>query len=336
MKWVIYIIICIIGVANLSAQDTLQETPSLMKAKLTLKGSADKKQYMVGDPIEYTFSLPKTNKTLNFTSDFQFSDTLQLVFSKIDTTDDKINYTYTFSSFVEGMIKLPEFQFYEADKTTPLYNIESPMVDIQMPAIDTTTIEVKPLKSIMKIPLTLKEIIPFSIGGIVLVGIVVAIIYFIRYIENRLNRQENKRPKTEIVVPEDEEALNNLSRLRQAHLLEMGQEKQHYIALSEILWQYLYRRFDVNAFEMTTSQIMKDMQQKEVDPNDNDKLNNIFSTSDLVKFAKYLPDTKTNLTILQDSEDFIKQYKHIIIEENTNVAKDNQNFSLDGREGADE
>ena len=333
MKWVIYITICIIGFANLSAQDTLQEAPLPIKAKQTLKGSADKKQYMVGDPIEYTFSLPKTNKTLNFTSDFQFSDTLQLVFNKVDTTEDKINYTYTFSSFVEGMIKLPEFQFYEANKTTPLYNIESPMVDIQMPAIDTTTIEVKPLKSIMKIPLTLKEIIPFSVGGIVLVGIVVAIIYFIRH--------KDKRPKIiqskpEIVVPEDEEALNNLSRLRQAHLLEMGQEKQHYIALSEILWQYLYRRFDVNAFEMTTSQIIKDMQQKEVDPNDNDKLNNIFSTSDLVKFAKYLPDTKTNLTILQDSEDFIKQYKHIIIEENTNVAKDNQNFSLDGKEVADE
>ncbi len=333
MKWVIYITICIIGFANLSAQDTLQEAPLPMKAKQTLKGSADKKQYMVGDPIEYTFSLPKTNKTLNFTSDFQFSDTLQLVFNKVDTTEDKINYTYTFSSFVEGMIKLPEFQFYEADKTTPLYNIESPMVDIQMPAIDTTTIEVKPLKSIMKIPLTLKEIIPFSVGGIVLVGIVVAIIYFIRHKDKR---PKIIQPKPEIVVPEDEEALNNLSRLRQAHLLEMGQEKQHYIALSEILWQYLYRRFDVNAFEMTTSQIMKDMQQKEVDPNDNDKLNNIFSTSDLVKFAKYLPDNKTNLTILQDSEDFIKQYKHIIIEENTNVAKDNQNFSLDGKEVADE
>ena len=232
MKWVIYITICIIGFANLSAQDTLQEAPLPIKAKQTLKGSADKKQYMVGDPIEYTFSLPKTNKTLNFTSDFQFSDTLQLVFNKVDTTEDKINYTYTFSSFVEGMIKLPEFQFYEANKTTPLYNIESPMVDIQMPAIDTTTIEVKPLKSIMKIPLTLKEIIPFSVGGIVLVGIVVAIIYFIRH--------KDKRPKIiqskpEIVVPEDEEALNNLSRLRQAHLLEMGQEKQHYIALSEIL-----------------------------------------------------------------------------------------------------
>lgn len=329
MKGIIYIIICIIGFANLSAQDTLQDVPLPIKAQQTFKGMADKKQYMVGDPIEYKFSLPKTNKTLNLTSDFQFSDTLQLVFNKVDTTEDKINYTYTFSSFVEGMVKLPEFQFYEANKITPLYNIESPMVDIQMPAIDTTTIEVKPLKTIMKIPLTLKEIIPFSIGGIVLVGIVVSIIYFIRH---KKKRPKNLQPKPEVVIPEDEEALNNLNRLKQARLLETGQEKQHYIALSEILWQYLYRRFDVNAFEMTTSQIMKNMQQKEATQSDKDKLNNIFSTSDMVKFAKYIPDTKTNLTILQDSEDFVKQYKHIIIEENTNVTKEDQNSSLERKE----
>ena len=210
MKKILYIIICIVCFTHLSAQN--------------IKGVADRKQYMIGDPIKYEFSVPLGNKTLNFSSDFQFSDTLQLISNTTDTADNKINFHYVFAGFTEGKIKLPEFQFYEAAKTTPLYNVESPWVDIAMPVIDTTTIEVKPLKGLMKIPYTLKEILPFSIGGLVLAGIIIAIIYFIRHKDRR---PKILQPKPEVIIPEDEEALGNLARLKQARLLETGQEKQH-------------------------------------------------------------------------------------------------------------
>ena len=289
-----------------------------------IKGVADKKEYMIGDPIEYSFSVPLNNKTLNFSSDFKFSDTLQLISNKADTVDNKINYHYVFAGFVEGRIKLPEFQFYQASLTTPLYNIVSPEVDIKMPTIDTTTIEVKPLKGLMKIPFTLKEVLPFSIGGLIFAGIIVAVIYFIRHKDRR---PKILQPKPEVIIPEDEEALSNLTRLKQARLLETGQEKQHYIALSEILWQYIYRRFDVNAFEMTTGQIMESLEDKDLSASNKNKLNNIFSTSDLAKFAKYIPDTRTNLNLLQDSEDFIKDTKRVIAENETENSSDKEEVS---------
>ncbi|MBR1774739.1 MAG: hypothetical protein IJ759_04350 [Bacteroidales bacterium] len=310
MKKVLYIIICVICFTHLSAQN--------------IKGVADKKEYMIGDPIEYSFSVPLNNKTLNFSSDFKFSDTLQLISNKADTVDNKINYHYVFAGFVEGRIKLPEFQFYQASLTTPLYNIVSPEVDIKMPAIDTTTIEVKPLKGLMKIPFTLKEVLPFSIGGLIFAGIIVAVIYFIRHKDRR---PKILQPKPEVIIPEDEEALSNLTRLKQARLLETGQEKQHYIALSEILWQYIYRRFDVNAFEMTTGQIMESLEDKDLSASNKNKLNNIFSTSDLAKFAKYIPDTRTNLNLLQDSEDFIKDTKRVIAENETENSSDKEEVS---------
>ena len=295
----ILIIICLLSVYPLFAQKNIQ-------------GSADKKSYMVGDVIQYSFSLPKSDKQLNLSSPFAFSDTIQLVTNTIDTSSDKITYHYTLVSFVEGIHKLPEFQFYSPADTIPMYNINSPTVEIIVPTIDTVNIEVKPLKGLMKIPLTLKEILPFSIGGVVLAGIIIAIIYFVR---NKDRRPKILQPKPEVIIPEDEEALSNLNRLKQARLLETGQEKQHYIALSEILWQYIYRRFNVNAFEMTTNQIMENLENKDVTYEDKNKLNNIFSTSDLVKFAKYIPDTRTNLSLLDDSEDFIKNYKHIVREQ---------------------
>ncbi|MBO6117496.1 MAG: hypothetical protein J6P44_03025 [Bacteroidales bacterium] len=329
--------VCSIGVFILLLQynagyaqndyDTTDNKSNIQYSKSNIiKGAADKKQYMIGDPIKYDFSVPLNNKTLNFSSDFQFSDTLQLINSTTDTADNKINYHYVFAGFIEGTIKLPEFQFYEADKTTPLYNVVSPAVDITMPVIDTTTIEVKPLKGLMKIPFTLKEILPFSLGGLVLAGIIIAIIYFIRHKDRR---PKILQPKPEIVIPEDEEALSNLTRLKQARLLETGQEKQHYIALSEILWQYIYRRYDVNAFEMTTGQIMENLDSKDISYDNKNKLNNIFTTSDLVKFAKYIPDTRTNLSLLQDSEDFIKDTKRIVTEDGNKTASEENNTTFE-------
>jgi len=302
MKRLIYMLLCVGCFANLFAQDFM--------------GKTDKKQYMVGDLINYNFSLPLTEQNLNLSSDFQFSDTLKLIDSKIDTIKKQINYLFVFTSFVEGQVKLPEFQFYQANKTEPIYNISSPIIEITMPTIDTTKIEVMPLKSIIKVPFTFKEIVPFVIGGLLFVGIVLAIIYFVIHKEKR---PKILQPKPEIIISEDKEALDNLLRLRKAKFLDSGQVKQHYVILSEILWQYLYRRFNVNAFEMTTEQIMNSLHTKQIEQSNVDLLDNIFTTADLVKFAKYIPDMRTNLNLLQTSEDFVNNTKRIIIQQETNT-----------------
>lgn len=310
MKKLLCIMVCLLTVISLSAQ--------------LIKGKTDKIQYMVGDPITYTFSVPLTNKSLNFSSEFQFSDTIQLVNTNIDTAKNMIKYTYTFVSFVEGTHTLPEFQFYEVNKISPVWVVQSPSIDIFLPVVDTTNIAVKPLKDIMKVPLTLREIIPFTLIGIVLVGIIIFIIYFFRHKDRR---PKVLKSKPAIVIPEDEEALKNLNKLKQAHLLEIGQEKQHYVLLSEILWQYIYRRFDVNAFEMTTESIMGNMKNKDLEQEDKSKLNNIFSVADLVKFAKYIPDVRTNQVVLRDAEEFVKATKRIIIEEKNIVIEQINNNS---------
>ena len=308
MKRLVYILMCVVCFASLSAQN--------------LTGKTDKKQYMVGDRINYSFSIPLTEQRLNLSSAYQFSDTLKLVDSKIDTAEKQINYSFVFTSFVDGQVKLPEFQFYKVNDTIPIYNVLSPTIEITMPTIDTTKVEVKPLKSIIKVPLTLKEIIPFSLGGLVLAGIVIAIVYLIRHKDKR---PKILQPKPEEIIPEDKEALDNLSRLRRSKFLDNGQVKRHYVILSEILWQYLHRRYDVNAFEMTTEQIMESLQHKQIDEGNINILSDIFTTSDLVKFAKHIPDMRTNLNLLQTSEDFVNNTKRVIIDQESNTNEKSTN-----------
>lgn len=291
MKKVLFLLLIIFYCSNLFSQE--------------IAGKTDKKQYMIGDPIEYSFSIPKTDKQLTISSDYKFSDTIELIASKIDTNKNEIKYHYTLASFVEGNHNLPNFQFYENTKTIPTYTIIAPNIEVIMPQIDTTNVEVKPLKNIMKVPITIKETLPFGFGVILLVAIIFLIIYLIK---NKNKRPNILQKKPEEVIPEDIEALNNISRLKNAHLIENNQVKQHYVALSEILWQYIYRRFNISAFEMTSSQITDSLQDK-VSMEEKNKIGNIFSVSDLVKFAKYVPDIRTNMEILDNSISFITNTK---------------------------
>ncbi len=294
MKKVCLIIIFIVGFLPLNAQN--------------IKGKADKQKYMVGDYIHYEFSIPKTNKNVTISSNFQFSDTLQIIDSKVDTSNKDVKYSFTFASFIEGKVHLPEFQFYEPNQTNPVINVSSVEVDIVLPSIDTTKIEVKPLKSIIKIPYTFKEIAMVVVPIIVLAAIIILIIYFIK----KFKRRTIELPiDTKALIPEDVEALENIDKLKQAHLIENSRVKQHYILLSEILWRYIYRRYDVNAFEMTSTQIIETLQTKDVPVQSKEELDGIFSVCDLVKFAKYIPDSRTNTQLLDHSVDFINTTKKI-------------------------
>lgn len=285
-----------------------------------INGKVEKTKYMIGDRIEYSFQVPINKQRLNSITTFAFSDSLQMINQKIDTikNGDKsfLQFSYSFVSFVAGTYNLPTYLVYENSSTTPLYNIIAPTIEITTPKIDTVKIAVKPIKSILKVPLTFKEILPFAIGVIVLVAIIFGIIYYFKH--------RGKKPKIilpnkkEKILPEDVIALRELEKLKSEHLIERNETKQHYIYLTDILWYYIDRRFNVNAIEKTSSQIIEDLQQTDLKEEERKRLNDIFIVADLVKFAKYNPDNVTNLNAMQESATFINNTKKTITEKEEN------------------
>ncbi len=63
-------------------------------------------------------------------------------------------------------------------------------------------------------------------------------------------------------------------------------QKTYYTRLTDTLRKYIQERFGFNAMEMTSSQIIDNLQQTG-DRKMLDELTELFSTADLVKFAKY-------------------------------------------------
>ncbi|MCQ2326806.1 MAG: hypothetical protein MJZ71_04520 [Bacteroidales bacterium] len=290
-------------------------TIASLSAQQIISGKADKAEYMIGDRIEYSFSIPQTRDNVVLSTEYKFSDTLNMVSQSCDTNNGKINYHFTFASFVEGNVVLPKYIIYKHSGANALYSVNPPIVKVTIPVIDTVNIEAKPLKGIMKAPITFKEILPFCIGIVVLAGIIVGIIYYIKYLKKRKQNALLNKKEKKVLVAEDIEALNALNALREEHYIEKNQTKLHYISLTDILWQYIYRRFDVNAFEMTSGQIIGSLRNGEIKHEDLEKLSDIFSVADFVKFAKHNPSGVENLRVMQESVDFVNATKRIPVAE---------------------
>ena len=88
----------------------------------------------------------------------------------------------------------------------------------------------------------------------------------------------------------------------------MTDPKGYYTELTDVLRNYMVRRFDFNALEMTSSEIIDHL----METNDKEsikELKELFQTADLVKFAKHAPLMNENDMNLVNAIDFINQTK---------------------------
>jgi hypothetical protein len=92
------------------------------------------------------------------------------------------------------------------------------------------------------------------------------------------------------VVPAWDEALQAIDRLNGKDLIAKGFIKRYYYALSEILKRYIERRFEFNALEQTTTEIMYEMKFHTV--LERDDFGKFFNRADMVKYAKFVPQTE--------------------------------------------
>ena len=85
-------------------------------------------------------------------------------------------------------------------------------------------------------------------------------------------------------------------------------QKEYYTKLTETLRKYIEERYGFNAMEMTSTEIIQRLT-AESDQTMLDELRQLFTTADLVKFAKYSVLINENDANLVNAIDFINQTK---------------------------
>lgn len=120
--------------------------------------------------------------------------------------------------------------------------------------------------------------------------------------KNPLKRSKKRQPP-------HEEAMSRLRWLKQQQLWEKGRDKDYYTALTDILREYIDRRFSINAVEMTSSEIMEALKHNSETRLVNENLNEILRIADFVKFANQRPLADDNELSFRYAMNFIDATK---------------------------
>lgn len=103
-----------------------------------------------------------------------------------------------------------------------------------------------------------------------------------------------------------DEAMLNLKRLKEDNLWQNGQEKAYFTGLTDILRSYIDRRFQINAVEMTSSQIVETLKKNDETRAVNEQLSMILEIADIVKFANVRPLADDNELAFQRAINFVE------------------------------
>jgi len=181
------------------------------------------------------------------------------------------------------------------------------LLEVHTVPTDTSATKLKDIKPPFEEKFNWKWYLDYIYWGIGLLVFVLIIILITVYFTKR-NKQvvlEPEKPK----IPAHITALASLEKIKAEQVWKDGNVKEYYSSISDALRLYIEERFNVNALESTTDEIMKAFRTQVVDKQSKEKLEQALTLSDLVKFAKLTPIEDEHKFTLQNAFDFVNGTK---------------------------
>ena len=157
------------------------------------------------------------------------------------------------------------------------------------------------------------------IAGLVLLAVAAAVFLYIR---RRRNREDPQGTVPAIKRPPEEIALEELEQLALKEWLVQGRVKAHYSALSEILRRYLSGRYGIAAMEYTTSELLAALNALRVGHDESRVVRVLFEECDMVKFARYTPETHRQSLSLREGREIVERTRPPEVSETAAPSKD--------------
>lgn len=230
---------------------------------------------------------------------------------KIDTltTADNSKLTreqkFTITVFDSGFFVVKPFVFsYHKAGDTTTYTTETlaQLLTVNLIPVDTTK-AIREIKAPIEIGITWQEVVTYSLIGLLIIGIIVLAIYFIK----------RKKPDAPVSIapiptrPAHEIALEELEKIKEEKLWQQGNFKLYYTRLSDTLRSYISQRWGFDAMEKTTDEIMHSAFSQQLNNDNFTRIKNTLVISDLAKFAKYTPLSNENEQSMTDSFIFVNE-----------------------------
>lgn len=283
---------------------------------VTLKTTIDSTSIYIGD--QTLIHLDLSQKLGDIVQLPYFADTITnglfvLNMSKPDTVKlagdrIQIKLDYLVTSFDEGLYYIPPFKAIKGQDTALSNDLGLKVLAFNVE--DTTDGAFFDIKPVYNAPWVFADYFFLVLGVFSGIWIILMILIALKKYRNRKAGILPVVP-SEPLLPPDIEALQALEYVKQSKLWQTGYEKEYYTRITDTLRRYLERRFEVNAMEMTTSEIMDALKSSDKMKEVKNQLRLVLETADFVKFAKMSPMQDENEANLNRAIQVVKETRPV-------------------------
>ena len=147
--------------------------------------------------------------------------------------------------------------------------------------------------------------LPFWLSVLMLILLAVTYYFYLRLRDNKPIISHIRIVKR--LLPH-QKAMKEIEQIKADKMVNSENSKEYYTKLTDTLRKYIEERYGFNAMEMTSSEIIERLTASQ-DQKSLDELRQLFTTADLVKFAKYSTLINENDANLVNAIEFINQTK---------------------------
>lgn len=229
----------------------------------------------------------------------------------IDTTtlkDGRLQYNQylTLTSFEDSLFYIAPLTFVSGDQTI---QSEALTLNVVQPfEVDSADMAITDIKGVYEAPIWWWGVFRWLLLALGIVGISTGGYYLITYLQARVSKKDEELDAVELLRPAEEVALEKLDAIREEKIWQSGRVKEYHTQLTDVVREYIARRFEVSSAEQTSDETLRAMR-----PLLNDKkelfeqLRKMLTLADLVKFAKWQATPDENELSLRSAYAFVKE-----------------------------
>lgn len=187
-------------------------------------------------------------------------------------------------------------------KLSPDDSLRLTVLDVE---VDTTTAEIRDIAPIEKVPYTFWEIFRWILLGLAIIALGLGGWWLWKKWKSGQVAEWINPTVVDNRTPE-ERALENLEELRQRQLWQSGRVKEYHTVLTDTVRSFIEEATGIRATEMTSDETVEAMESGEWKVGGG-LLRDIFTTADLVKFAKSEPLPHEHDRSMSEAVEFVKR-----------------------------
>jgi len=263
----------------------------------------------VNHPSGYQVIIPQLDQNWG---PFEVRDQSQTTTVTNSDGTETTSQTITVTLFDVGTFETPTLPLTISDGTWQVVEEVVPATAVTViPTLaegDTTLTDIRPQVE-LKVPPVWSAIIASMIAAVmVIVG--GWWLYQRRYGKHALARIVDNRPPYQV-------AYDELDRIDGLNLPQAGKFKEHYTLVTDVLRLYVEQQFLVHAFDRTTTELKQSLNSSTMSPEHIRRFTEFFFESDLVKFAKLVPNLEDAHQLTDEARTLIKLTQPVPVEEQT-------------------